>query len=246
MSSAPGMRGDARPGAVHRHRGAAPDRRSRDGGGSERDRDHLRLPRLRRAPVQPAAGDAAAGHPRAARGSDETARRAACSSRSRNRGARAPAARACSSRLSELLFVEVVRRHLATCRRPARLARRACATSRSGACSASCTTPGPPWSLDELAREVGVSRSVLAERFAQFVGVPPMQYLAQWRMQLAATSAVATAHGLGRDRRARSATARRRRSAAPSSGWWASRPRSGVRVSAGREVQLAVTRAVWP
>ena len=32
-----------------------------------------------------------------------------------------------------------------------------------------------------------MSRSVLAERFAHFVGVPPMQYLAQWRMQLAAT-----------------------------------------------------------
>ena len=47
--------------------------------------------------------------------------------------------------------------------------------------------PAHAWSLDELAREVGTSRSVLAERFAHFVGVPPMQYLAQWRMQLAAT-----------------------------------------------------------
>jgi AraC-like DNA-binding protein len=47
--------------------------------------------------------------------------------------------------------------------------------------------PAHDWSLDELGREAGLSRSVLAERFAHFVGIPPMQYLAQWRMQLAAT-----------------------------------------------------------
>jgi AraC-like DNA-binding protein len=32
-----------------------------------------------------------------------------------------------------------------------------------------------------------MSRSMLAERFAYFVGIPPMQYLAQWRIQLAAS-----------------------------------------------------------
>jgi AraC-like DNA-binding protein len=37
-----------------------------------------------------------------------------------------------------------------------------------------------------LAREVGASRSTLAERFVHFVGQPPMQYLARWRMQVAA------------------------------------------------------------
>ena len=52
--------------------------------------------------------------------------------------------------------------------------------------------PAHPWSLDDLAREVGVSRSVLAERFMHFVGVPPMQYLAQWRMQLASSLLSAT------------------------------------------------------
>ena len=40
--------------------------------------------------------------------------------------------------------------------------------------------------LGSLAREVGLSRSVLAERFTQFVGQPAMQYLTDWRMQLAA------------------------------------------------------------
>jgi AraC-like DNA-binding protein len=56
--------------------------------------------------------------------------------------------------------------------------------------------PAHGWSLDELAREVGISRSVLAERFAHFVGVPPMQYLAQWRMQLAATLLSSTSMSL--------------------------------------------------
>ena len=40
--------------------------------------------------------------------------------------------------------------------------------------------------LELLAAEASSSRSALAERFKAFVGVPPMQYLAQWRMQLAA------------------------------------------------------------
>jgi AraC-like DNA-binding protein len=42
-----------------------------------------------------------------------------------------------------------------------------------------------PWSVEELAREAGLSRSVFSERFSQKVGVPPMQYLIEWRMALA-------------------------------------------------------------
>ena len=42
-----------------------------------------------------------------------------------------------------------------------------------------------PWTLAALAREVGMSRSALASRFAQIVGVPPIEYLANWRMTLA-------------------------------------------------------------
>jgi AraC-like DNA-binding protein len=43
------------------------------------------------------------------------------------------------------------------------------------------------WSLEELAKEVAMSRTVLAERFQHFVGQPPMRYLARWRMQLASS-----------------------------------------------------------
>ena len=46
--------------------------------------------------------------------------------------------------------------------------------------------PSHDWTIDELGRRVGLSRSALHERFAQLVGLPPMQYLAQWRMQAAA------------------------------------------------------------
>ena len=41
------------------------------------------------------------------------------------------------------------------------------------------------WTLGELAEGVGVSRTVLAERFREFVGETPMAYLTRWRLQLA-------------------------------------------------------------
>lgn len=47
------------------------------------------------------------------------------------------------------------------------------------------TTPAHDWTVEELAREVAVSRSVLAQRFSELVGEAPIRYLARWRMQLA-------------------------------------------------------------
>ncbi len=46
--------------------------------------------------------------------------------------------------------------------------------------------PCHPWTVAELAAKVGASRSLLAERFARFLGEPPVTYLARWRLQLAA------------------------------------------------------------
>ena len=46
--------------------------------------------------------------------------------------------------------------------------------------------PAEPWTLDSLAREVGLSRSVFAERFSQLMVAPAMHYLSNWRLQLAA------------------------------------------------------------
>jgi AraC family transcriptional regulator, alkane utilization regulator len=58
--------------------------------------------------------------------------------------------------------------------------------------------PAGAWTLQLLAHEVGLSRSTLAARFTQFVGQLPVQYLTNWRMQLAANELLA-----GRDRRRR-------------------------------------------
>jgi AraC-like DNA-binding protein len=41
------------------------------------------------------------------------------------------------------------------------------------------------WTVDELGHEVGLSRSALADRFIRLMGLPPMHYLANWRMQVA-------------------------------------------------------------
>ena len=46
--------------------------------------------------------------------------------------------------------------------------------------------PEQDWTIEQLGKEVGLSRSVLAERFADLVGMPPINYLAKWRMQIAA------------------------------------------------------------
>jgi AraC-like DNA-binding protein len=46
--------------------------------------------------------------------------------------------------------------------------------------------PAEPWTVDDLAQKVALSRSSLAERFASLVGEPPMQYLTRWRLALAA------------------------------------------------------------
>ena len=48
-----------------------------------------------------------------------------------------------------------------------------------------CCTGGEPWTVDQLGREVGLSRSALADRFVQLLGVAPMHYLTDWRMQVA-------------------------------------------------------------
>ena len=92
------------------------------------------------------------------------------------------------NRLSELLFIEVIRWHmdqvadagstgwLAGLRDP--LVGRALTLLHGQAAH--------PWTLEELASQSGASRSALADRFAHLVGCPPIQYLTQWRMQLAA------------------------------------------------------------
>ena len=53
-----------------------------------------------------------------------------------------------------------------------------------------------PWTIAELAREVGLSRSSLVERFTRYLSEPPMAYLIRWRLQLAARALAATSRGI--------------------------------------------------
>jgi AraC-like DNA-binding protein len=46
--------------------------------------------------------------------------------------------------------------------------------------------PAQPWTVASLARAAGVSRAALARRFTELVGIPPMAYLTEWRLALAA------------------------------------------------------------
>jgi AraC-like DNA-binding protein len=52
--------------------------------------------------------------------------------------------------------------------------------------------PAHGWTLESLAHKVAMSRSAFAEHFMKFVGTPPMQYLTNWRMQIAATRLLST------------------------------------------------------
>jgi AraC-like DNA-binding protein len=98
-----------------------------------------------------------------------------------------PGSQSILNRLSELMFLEVVRQHMDEL-----------GTDRTGwlaglrdplvgrALSQLHGDPARTWTLEDLAASAGASRSALAERFTQLVGCPPIQYLKQWRMQMAA------------------------------------------------------------
>jgi AraC-like DNA-binding protein len=99
---------------------------------------------------------------------------------------RQPGTRCVLLHLSELLFVEVVRRYLDSVTREHRGWLTGLRDPVAGhALTLLHNSPAERWSLERLAREIGVSRSLLAERFSEFIGQPPMRYLAKWRMQVA-------------------------------------------------------------
>jgi len=90
------------------------------------------------------------------------------------------------ARMSELMFVEAVRRYIETLP-PAETGWLAGLRDPlvGQALAALHGQSARAWTVESLARAVGVSRSLLADRFTEMVGQPPMQYLALWRMQLA-------------------------------------------------------------
>ncbi len=101
--------------------------------------------------------------------------------------AAAPGSELMLGRLMELLFVEVLRRYatrlppgakgwFAALKDP--IVRQALQFVH--------VDPARRWTVEHLAREVGTSRTVLAERFNAILGQAPIEYVTSWRMQLAA------------------------------------------------------------
>lgn len=101
-------------------------------------------------------------------------------------GTERPGRTALLAKMAEAVFIETLRRHmeqlpaehvgwLAGARDPV----------VGGVLVLLHRKPSHPWSMTELAAEVGVSRSVIAERFTRFLGESPLAYLARWRLQLA-------------------------------------------------------------
>lgn len=101
---------------------------------------------------------------------------------------RQPGGDAMLERLSEMMFIDAVRRYLGSLPDGSagwlaglrdRFVGRALTLLHAA--------PEEPWTVEELGRRVGLSRSALHERFALLIGQPPMQYLANWRIQAGAT-----------------------------------------------------------
>jgi len=102
-------------------------------------------------------------------------------------GSARPGSAAVLAMLSELLFVEAIRQYVATLppdRRGWLSGLRDPVVGR--ALALLHTQIARAWTAEELAREVFLSRSAFAERFTALIGVPPIKYLATWRMQVAA------------------------------------------------------------
>jgi len=104
-----------------------------------------------------------------------------------------PGSEAMLAKLSEALFVETLRQYIASL--PADqtgwlAGARDAVVGKSLAILHSRVNY--PWTIAELAKEVGLSRSALVDRFSRYLSEPPMAYLTRWRLQLAARKLTST------------------------------------------------------
>jgi AraC-like DNA-binding protein len=97
-----------------------------------------------------------------------------------------PGAGAASAQLAQLLFIHILRAHLAgTDSFPPSWLRAVSDRQLAPALRLMHGEPGRPWQLGELAKAAGMSRTSFATRFRSAAGVPPLAYLTEWRMRLA-------------------------------------------------------------
>jgi AraC-like DNA-binding protein len=130
-------------------------------------------------------------------------------------------------RISELMFVDVVRRYLETLPEGRMTWLSGLRDPYVGrALTALHESPSRDWTIESLAQAAALSRSAFAERFVEFVGQPPMQYLANWRMQLATTylrngteSIASVANRVGYDSEAAFSRAFKKAVGSPPSEW---------------------------
>lgn len=87
-------------------------------------------------------------------------------------------------RLSEIIFAQAIRAHLASDGRQQAVFRGLADPNISRALNAIHRDPGHPWKLDSLARVAGLSRTAFAGRFHELMAMTVMQYLTGWRMQV--------------------------------------------------------------
>ena len=105
----------------------------------------------------------------------------------RESSAARPGADSMLAKLSELVFVEALRRHVERLPPDGNGWLAGVRDAHVGRALALLHgDPGKAWTVDSLARAVALSRSALAERFVELVGESPMQYLTRWRLALAA------------------------------------------------------------
>lgn len=108
-----------------------------------------------------------------------------------------PGCGAVLAKLSEVLFVETLRRYIANLPpeqtgwlagvRDPEIGKTLALLHRQ---------PAHPWTIASLAKEVGTSRTVLAERFRRYISETPIAYLTHWRLQLGAQMLTSTSSGV--------------------------------------------------
>ena len=108
-----------------------------------------------------------------------------------------PGSAAVIAKLSEVLFVEALRRYIAQLPKTQTGWLAGTRDVEVGKALALLhRQPAHPWTIATLANEVGVSRSVLAERFRHYLSDTPIGYLTRWRLQLAAQLLTSTSKGV--------------------------------------------------
>lgn len=101
---------------------------------------------------------------------------------------RRPGCEAMLERMSEMIFIEAMRRYADSLPESSQGWLAGLRDRQIGRVLALIHgDPAADWTVDELGKRVGLSRSTLHERFSALIGQPPMQYLINWRMQEAAT-----------------------------------------------------------